>query len=68
MKLNKFGPIAFRPVNHPLLHSQTSCPKCQLREHFISLPAYPGDYYDCENCGHSWAPTKEETAKMRRTK
>jgi hypothetical protein len=59
---------AFRPENHPLLCnsdpllSVDTCPKCGKQE--VSLPAYPGDYFDCDVCGHSWSPTKEQIEMM----
>jgi ribosomal protein L37AE/L43A len=51
----------FRPSNHPLL-DVTTCPKCHKKT--VSLPAYPGDYFDCESCGHSWPETPEQLEKM----
>jgi hypothetical protein len=53
----------FRPTNHPL-RSVKTCPKC--KGHNVSLPAYPGDYFDCEDCEHSWPTTPAQLAKMRR--
>ena len=51
----------FRPHNHPL-KNVTKCPHCRHRT--VSLPGYPGDYFDCENCGHSWAPTRSQVKRM----
>lgn len=53
--------VAFRPKGHPLA-AVKECPKCGAFR--VSLPAYPSDYFDCECCGHSWAPTDAQRAKM----
>lgn len=55
--------LLFRPHNHPLKRVKV-CPKCKAKA--VSLPAYPGDYFDCEKCGHSWPETPEQLQKMRR--
>jgi len=52
----------FRPDNHPLITEAKTCPKCKGMR--VSLPAYPGDWFDCEDCGHSWEMTAEQKAKM----
>lgn len=55
------GVISFRPRNHPL--GQTvCCKKCKAPT--VSLPAYPGDWFDCDSCGHSWEPTVNQRKKM----
>lgn len=54
--------IPFRPENHPL-SDVTECPNCHKEK--VSLPAYPGDYFDCEDCGHSWKPTRKQVQKMK---
>lgn len=59
-------PGVFRPINHPLANKRIRCPKCRASRFLISLPGYPGDWYDCESCEHSWKPTAKDTAKMLR--
>lgn len=59
------GLVCFRPMNHPLLERRR-CPNCG--RHSISLPAYPGDYFDCEGCTYSWKPTDAERDTMIRHK
>ncbi len=59
--MNQAETTPFRPANHPLRGVKT-CPKC--KGHSVSLPAYPGDYFDCEDCGHSWPTTREQLGKM----
>jgi ribosomal protein L37AE/L43A len=69
--INQFDPCVmvignkhcFRPGNHPL-HSVICCKKCKAPT--VSLPAYPTDYFDCETCGYSWAPTEKQMTKMYR--
>lgn len=51
----------FRPVNHPLFDVDTSS-ECGI--HAVSLPAYPGDYFDCENCAYSWTPSQDQVRQM----
>lgn len=53
--------MLFRPQDHPCSYV-TNCPKCHKES--VSLPAYPGDYFDCEQCGHSWKMTRQQLAKM----
>jgi transcription elongation factor Elf1 len=59
--------MVFRPINHPLLNDNLECPHCgdESVTERISLPAYPGDYFDCEACGQSFAPTQEQINRMR---
>lgn len=57
------GLAMFRPIGHPLSFV-TKCPHC-WKDGFVSLPSYPGDYFDCEACNHSWAPTKQQKWLMR---
>lgn len=52
---------SFRPVGHPN-SDVTKCPKCA--DGPVSLPAYSGDYFDCEACGHSWKPTDAQHDSM----
>ena len=55
--------IVFRPENHPLLYDRMNCERCGGSEQDISLPSYPGDYFDCR-CGHSMKPDKQQTFRM----
>jgi hypothetical protein len=57
------GKSCFRPRTHPLA-STVCCKKC--KHPTVSLPSYPTDWFDCETCGHSWAPTTNQIAKMNR--
>lgn len=55
------GKYCFRPRNHPL-GTVLCCKKCKAPT--VSLPAHPGDWFDCEACGYSWAPTQRQVAQM----
>lgn len=55
--------MVFRPLNHPLLDVKMNCPSCGAEEGDISLPSYPGDYFDCR-CGESIKPTKRQVYTM----
>ena len=52
--------------NHPLVGCKNICPKCKGNQ--ICLPAYPEDYFDCMDCGHSMPPTQNQINKMNRKK
>lgn len=53
----------WHPVNHPLnTPPGRQCRKCDSPR--VSLPAYNGDYFDCLDCGHSWAPTATQARYM----
>lgn len=60
------GRPPFQPINHPLKDNSggtfPSCRKCGSVH--VDFPAYPGDFYDCRACGHSWEPTANQKAKM----
>ena len=50
----------WNPVNHPLNKAPGhTCRKCGSAR--VSLPAYNGDYFDCLDCGHSWAVTPKQS-------
>lgn len=57
-------PGRFRPEGHPLA-DVCECPECGSGS--VSLPEHPGDYFDCDSCGHSWPMNRHETARMNRT-
>lgn len=46
-----------RYKNHPLAAVRQFCPKCDGQ---MQAPAYPGDYFDCMDCGHSISPTQKQ--------
>ena len=51
-----------RYPNHPLAGVRPFC-SCGGQ---VIAPAYPGDFFDCIECGKSWDPTKAQVAKMQR--
>lgn len=59
-------PDLLRYPNHPLANTRRVCPKCKGIN--VSAPAYPGDYFDCMDCGHSVAPTKNQVQAMAKHK
>lgn len=54
------GHHCFRPGNHPC--EPQDCPVCKSSA--TSMPSYPGDYFDCDACGHTWPPSREDVRKM----
>lgn len=56
--------ILFRPENHCLADDDNAkaCPQC--KKELVSLPGYPGDWFDCEGCGSSWEATGDQVKRM----
>lgn len=52
-----------RHGNHPLRNANRKCPKCKGVN--VMAPSYPGDYFDCLDCGHAIAPTAKQIEAMR---
>lgn len=52
-----------RYQNHPLRNARRTCPKCKGVN--VVAPSYPGDWFDCLDCGHSIAPTTKQIESMR---
>lgn len=61
-KIQRVFDELLRYPNHPLKFARQICPGC--RGFNVQAPAYPGDYFDCLDCGHSIAPTKKQIERM----
>lgn len=63
MSILKTGKELLRYDNHPLVNKGRVCKKCKGIN--VMAPAYPGDYFDCLDCGYSLEPTQKQIEKMR---
>lgn len=55
-----------RYANHPLRNARRVCRKCKGIN--VQAPSYPGDWFDCLDCGHTMAPTLKQIQAMRNRK
>jgi hypothetical protein len=53
-----------RYPNHPLAGDSRVCKNNKCQSINTMPPSYPGDYFDCLDCGHSWPATDKQTERM----
>lgn len=51
-----------RHPNHPLRNANRTCPKCKGVN--VAAPSYPGDWFDCLDCGHAVESTPKQIKAM----
>jgi ribosomal protein L37AE/L43A len=66
MKPKRTRKELMRYDNHPLRGARQVCPQCKGVN--VMAPSYPGDYFDCQDCGQTMAPTAKQVEAMRNRK